>query len=294
MKHSFKFLALTLTTLFFISCNSNEKHVQDNIKMYSETWDHIVNDANLDLINNTNFTEDITLVTSPENIVGIENFKAYYTNFITGFSDIEFTLEDVFGQGDKIVKHWRFKGTHSGDFFGIPATGKKVDVNGVTLVEMKEGKIAKEQDFFDNLVFMQQLGIASSPDNVSIVQGAYNSFAAGDVDSVLATFDPKIVWNEAENFPYADGNPYIGGEAIVNGVFARIGAEWDNFRLTDIQLHDMSNNMVLATGRYQGTYKKNGGVMNVQMAHLWTLKDGKIVAFQQYADTKGVAQVIGK
>ena len=107
-------------------------------------------------------------------------------------------------------------------------------------------------------------------------------------------WDANIVWNEAENFPYADGNPYIGGEAIVNGVFGRIGGEWDNFRLTDLNFHDMSNNMVFVTGRYQGTYKKNGGVMNVQMAHLWTLNNGKAVAFQQFADTKGVAQVIGK
>lgn len=293
MKNSIKLLSLVFT-LILTGCNSNEKHVQDNIKMYADTWDHIVNDANLDLINSTNFTDDIILVMSPENIVGIEAFKDYYSNFITGFSDVEFTLEDVFGQGDKIVKHWRFKGTHSGDFFGIPATGKKVNVDGVTLVEMRDGKIAKEQDFMDNLVFLQQLGIASSPENVSIVEGAYTSFAAGDVDSVLAAFDPNIIWNEAENFPYADGNPYIGGEAIVAGVFARVGTEWDNFHISDLQLHDMSNNMVLATGRYQGTYKKNGATMDVQMAHLWTLKDGKIVAFQQYADTKGVADVIKK
>ena len=132
MKLSIQLLGLALTFLLS-GCNSNEKHVEENIKMYADTWDHIVNDANLDLINNTNFTEDITQVSSPENIIGIEAFKAYYSNFISGFSDIEFTIEDVFGQGDKIVKHWRFKGTHSGDFFGIPATNKKVDIEDKTI-----------------------------------------------------------------------------------------------------------------------------------------------------------------
>jgi len=293
MKLSIKLLGLAL--IFLLSgCNSNEKHVQDNIAMYSKVWDDIINNGNLDAINDSNFDTGITAVMSPENIVGIDAFKDYYSNFVNGFSNKEFTIVDIFGQGDKLVKHWRFKGTNSGEFFGMPATGKDVILEGTTLVEMKDGKIAKEQDFFDNMVFMQQMGIASDPGNVSIVEGAYNSFAAGDVDSVLAAFDPNIVWNEAENFPYADGNPYIGGEAIVNGVFARIGAEWDNFRLTDLAFHDMSNNMVLVTGRYQGTYKKNSGIMNVQMAHLWTLNDGKVVAFQQYADTKGVAKVIGK
>ena len=56
------------------------------------------------------------------------------------------------------MKHWNFKGTHTGDFFGIPATGKKVDIDGVNLVKMKDGKIAQEQDFMDNLLFNQQLG----------------------------------------------------------------------------------------------------------------------------------------
>jgi len=293
MKNSIQLLGLALA-LLLSSCNSNEKHVQDNIAMYTKTWDEIINQGNLDLINDSNFDEGITLVMSPENIVGIEGFKAYYSNFVTGFSNVEFTIEDAFGQGDKIVKHWRFKGTNSGEFFGMAPTNKDVDVDGATLVVMKDGKIAQEQDFFDNLAFMQQLGIASSPDNVSTIQGAYNSFAAGDVESVLATFDPDIVWNEAENFPYADGNPYIGGDAVVSGVFARIGEEWDNFHLVNLKFHDMSNNMVLVTGRYQGTYKKNGKAMDVQMAHLWTLNNGKVVSFQQYADTKGVAKVIGK
>jgi len=289
MKNSIKLLGIAVA-LFLTSCNSNEKHVQNNIKMYSETWDHIINDANLDLINATNFTEDITLVTSPENIVGIEGFKAYYANFITGFSDVEFTLEDVFGQADKIVKHWRFKGTHSGDFFGIPATGNVVDVDGVTLVEMKDGKIAKEQDFFDNMVFLQQLGIVSSSENVGIVDNIYKAFSAGDIPTVLAGMDANIVWNEAEGNDYADGNPYIGPDAVLKGIFERVGAEHEYFKLVDIQLHDMSNNQVLATLRYNGKLKNNGATFDTQVAHLWTLKNGKAVGFQQYVDTKQLAE----
>ena len=58
-----------------------------------------------------------------------------------------------------LVEHWNSKGTHTGNFFGIPATGKNVDIDGVTLVRMKGGKIAEERDFFDNLEFSQQLGL---------------------------------------------------------------------------------------------------------------------------------------
>lgn len=131
----------------------------DNLKMYETTWDKIINQRQINEINETNFDKNITLVTSPENIAGIEAFKDYYNNYLVGFSNVKFTIVDVFGQGDKIVKHWNFKGIHSGEFFGIPATNKEVDIDGVTLVKMKEGKIAQEQDFLDNLEFMQQLGL---------------------------------------------------------------------------------------------------------------------------------------
>ncbi|HEX9601258.1 MAG TPA: ester cyclase, partial [Mariniflexile sp.] len=159
--------------------------------------------------------------------LGIENFKAYYQNFITGFSDIKFTVVDILGQGDKIVKHWNFKGKHTGDFFGMPTTGKSVDIDGVTIAKMKDGKIAQEQDFMDNTVFMQQLGIVSAPENTGIIDNLYKAFGIGDIPSVLAVLDNNVVWNEAEGNAYADGNPYIGPDAVLNGVFARVGSEWD-------------------------------------------------------------------
>ena len=164
-------IAIVLLFLFSIlSCKNEpsadcaksaaaEKQLATNIKMYSTTWDQIINQGKLDLINETNFDKNITLLGGSEKIVGIADFKDYYSNFTTGFTDIKFTIVDVFGQGDKIVKHWNFKGKHTGEFFDIPATGKSVDIDGVTLVLMKDGKIAQEQDFMDNLEFMQQLGI---------------------------------------------------------------------------------------------------------------------------------------
>ena len=292
-----KKLLHSILAIFLIGLSScNDAKLEKNITMYSETWDEIINTGNLDLINDTNFTEDVTLIMSPENIVGIDGFKEYYSNFVTGFSDVEFTMVDVFGQGDKIVKHWRFKGRHSGEFFGMPATGKSVDVEGTTLVKMKDGKIAQEQDFMDNLVFMGQLGIDPflNPNNAMVVQKIYNDFAKGDIPSFQAALDEKVVWNEAENFPFADGNPYIGSDAIAKGVFGPIQSDWEYWNLTDLNLQEMTNNKVLATGRYQAKYKKNGAVINLQMAHLWTLKDGKVISFQQFADTKGIADAMKK
>lgn len=267
--------------------------VAANIEMYSEVWHEIVNEGRFELFNAEHFTEDVVMYAEPENVVGIEAMAAFYKNFITGFSDIEFSINNVFGEGDQLTKHWTFKGKHTGDFFGIPATGNMVSLDGSTITRMSpDGRIAEERDFYDNMAFLAQLGVVSAPGNVAIVDGLYQSFAKGDVPAVLAVMDENIVWNEAENFPYADLNPYNGPEAVLNGVFARIGEEWEYWNLTDIQLHDMSGNMVLATLRYDAKHKLSGKVIDSQTAHLWTLKDGKIIGFQQFTDTKQAAEAV--
>ncbi len=162
----FLLLPIVFTTLF--ACNNSQSDtakettvdsVATNIKMYTNVWDEIINKGKLDMFNDSNFTKNVVMHASPTDVVGIDSARAYYANYLTGFSDISFTIKDVFGMGNKLVKHWNFKGTHTGVFFGIPATNKKVDIDGVTLVRMENGKIAEERDFLDNLEFMQQLGL---------------------------------------------------------------------------------------------------------------------------------------
>jgi steroid delta-isomerase-like uncharacterized protein len=160
------FAGIVATVILFItSCTTPEKKqekaytVEANIKMYSHVWDEIMNKGKLEVFNDSNFTRDVTFHMKPANVVGIDSAKAFYSNFLTGFSNIQFSIKDVFGQGEKLVKHWNFKGTHTGDFFGIPATGKAVDLDGSTIVLMRDGKIAEEQDFYDNMDFMTQLGL---------------------------------------------------------------------------------------------------------------------------------------
>lgn len=284
-----KLIFLTFAILSMASLQAQKSNIKKDIEMYKATWDKIINGRQIDQINDKNFDPNVVLVLSPENIVGIEGVKAYYQNHLTGFSDISFTIVDAFGQDDKIVKHWNFKGKHTGDFFGIPATGKSVDVEGVTLIKMKNGRIAQEHDFMDNMAFFGQLGLISDPNNLTIIDNLYKAFATGDMPAVLGAMDENIVWNEADGNKYADGNPYIGPNAVLEGVFARIGAEHEYFKVKDIQLHEMSDNKILATVRYDAKWK-NGGSYDAQAAHFWTLKDGKIVAFQQYVNTKLLAE----
>lgn len=132
----------------------------------------------------------------------------------------------------------------------------------------------------------------SSRSNAQRIQSLYDSFASGDVPTVLGSFDPNIVWIEADNINYADRNPYRGPQAIAEGIFMRIGQDWNNFRVNVEQLIDGGENVV-ALGRYTATNKNTGQPLNAQFVHVWSLRDGKIVRFQQYADTAQFARVTG-
>lgn len=129
-----------------------------------------------------------------------------------------------------------------------------------------------------------------SQQNVELVQSIYNAFAAGDVGGVLGRMSADIVWNEAENFPYADGNPYIGPAAVASGVFARCIGEWDGFAVDVEELLD-AGETVVARVRYRGTFKATGREQHTQAVHIWRIAHGKAAGFQQYADTLQVARV---
>lgn len=58
-------------------------------------WDEI--QGKLDMFNDSNFTKDVVMHASPSDVVGIDSARAYYSNYITGFSDVVFTIKDVFG-----------------------------------------------------------------------------------------------------------------------------------------------------------------------------------------------------
>lgn len=125
-----------------------------------------------------------------------------------------------------------------------------------------------------------------------LVEGIYAAFAAGDMASFTGALAPDVVWNEAENYPYADRNPYRGAKEIMEGVFGRTAEDWDGFTVRMNDIVDGADRVV-ALGRYEGTHRQTGKQMDVQAAHVWTIAEGKVVRFQQYIDTLGTARAMG-
>jgi ketosteroid isomerase-like protein len=120
--------------------------------------------------------------------------------------------------------------------------------------------------------------------NVDVVRGIYEAFGKGDVPAVLGALDPAVEWWEAEGFIYADGNPYRGPDAVLQGVFARLMSDWDGFAVTPEGVLDAGDTIV-GHGYYTGTHKQTGKAVRAQFAHMFRIRDGKVHRFRQYTDT---------
>lgn len=123
-----------------------------------------------------------------------------------------------------------------------------------------------------------------SAENKQKIEGMYAAFGKGDVPYIIGALDPEVEWWEAENFIYADKNPYVGPQSVLAGVFGRIMQQWEWFTVTPEEVLDAGDTIV-GRGIYAGKYKQTGREVRAQFAHVFKLRDGKVVKFQQYTDT---------
>jgi ketosteroid isomerase-like protein len=274
MKSS-KIIKASIFFLLFLSFACQKNDQKAGVEKMHELYISTIETENLDNLK-VLYTEDATIKNTDGSIVsGLANIKAQYdATFSNGKYNI--TLKTI----DETVldKEYMFV---SGSFVFSKIDEPKVVQSGQFVNTLK--KVNGDWKIYKSYRY----NVPS--DNAAIVNSAYEAFSIGDIPAVLELFDSEIVWNEAESNKLADGNPYIGPDAVLNGVFARLGEDHEYFKLADITLHEMSNNQVLATLRYDAKFKESGKTYNAQAAHLWSLKNGKVVAFQQYVDTKKLA-----
>ena len=121
--------------------------------------------------------------------------------------------------------------------------------------------------------------------NVDLLKQAYADFSTGNVEAVLAVFDPAIVWDECVGMPFMkDAGIFIGPEAIVTNVFMNLPVHFDGFNIAINEIFGADDKVVMA-GYYQGTNKATGNAFKANATHVWTVKNGKITHFFQAVDT---------
>jgi uncharacterized protein len=128
-----------------------------------------------------------------------------------------------------------------------------------------------------------------SQENISVINRIYEAFGQRDFAAVLDLFGPTIEWVAAVNSPLADRSPYRGLDEVREGTLMRIAANFESLMVRVDEIFG-AGDKVVALGFYDGVYKANGKRFQAQVAHIWTLADGKAVKFQQYVDTYQLAE----
>jgi ketosteroid isomerase-like protein len=125
--------------------------------------------------------------------------------------------------------------------------------------------------------------------NKDLVRDTYEASPAQKGERLKAALAADASWTEAAGFPYA--GTYVGFEAIAANVFERLAAEWIDYQ-AEAHTYLEDGDKVAAFGVYSGTYRATGKAMTATFAHLYTLKDGKIVSMEQYIDSAVVRRAM--
>jgi steroid delta-isomerase-like uncharacterized protein len=100
-------------------------------------------------------------------IHGVEGIKHFYGALRDAFPDIHFTIDDQIAQGDRVVTRWTAQATHSGEYQGIPATGKQISIMGIDIDRIANGRVVECWPVMDELGLLQQLDVIPAPGQVS-------------------------------------------------------------------------------------------------------------------------------
>lgn len=104
---------------------------------------------------------------SKDAVTGRAAYKEWATDFrqvtTTGFPDRELVVDALVAEGDLVAKRWTFRGTHTGEYMGVPASGKRIVMSGITIYRIVGSQVRETWWSYDALGMMQQLGVIPAP-----------------------------------------------------------------------------------------------------------------------------------
>ncbi len=129
---------------------------EDNKAIVRHAFEELFNRQNLAVVDESMTSDFIHHGPGTREIRGSEHFKENPLIFLA-FPDIHFTIEDMIAEGDKVVTRWTIRGTHRGEFMGLPPTGNLVTWTGINITRLVDGKGIEDWVEQDTLGLMQQL-----------------------------------------------------------------------------------------------------------------------------------------
>jgi steroid delta-isomerase-like uncharacterized protein len=155
-------------------------------RLYEEVWNERKFDVVDELISSSHAFHDPNVSGSQ---IGPDAYKQQMARFTTAFPDLHFAIEDIVSEKDKLVVSWMISGTHKGEYEGIPPTGKKISVEGITINHIANGKILDSYVSWDALGLMRQLGHAPTFGKTLVARGSHGLKANTiSIDGVIVVY----------------------------------------------------------------------------------------------------------
>ncbi len=136
---------------------------EQNKTLMRRFYDEVVNRGNLDMIDELASPDFVDHEASSGLAGGREDVKQFLSMLRIAFPDLRMNVEDLIAEGDKVVARATMTGTHQGEFAGIAATGKTVNVAAIDIVRFADGKLAEHWGVTDAASLMEQLGALPTP-----------------------------------------------------------------------------------------------------------------------------------
>jgi steroid delta-isomerase-like uncharacterized protein len=127
---------------------------------HEQRWIDGLNQSNLSVAEEVFHSDCVIHINGgPKKDLSLEEFKGMLTGFLMAFPDLHFTLEDQVIDGHKVSSRWHATATHTGPLGELPATGRSVEVGGIIIDHLDNGKVAERWELWDQAAMMQQLGM---------------------------------------------------------------------------------------------------------------------------------------
>jgi steroid delta-isomerase-like uncharacterized protein len=128
---------------------------------YLQKWVDSVNDGNVSVADQVFHPDCIVHINgNAQRDLSVDSFKQMLSGLLGAFPDLHFTINDHFTAADKVTTRWTANGTNTGSFGEMPATGKVVEIEGLIIDQVIDGKVAHRWELWDQMAMMQQLGLA--------------------------------------------------------------------------------------------------------------------------------------
>jgi steroid delta-isomerase-like uncharacterized protein len=136
---------------------------RENKAITRRIFEEVINTGDLSLADQFIAQEMVSHNNPPDAPSGMEGFKHFVTTFRAAFPDLTFTIEDMIAERDKVVARVTMRGTHKGDFMGVPATARGVDMDSIDIMRFADGKVVEHWGQGDVVGLLQQLGAVVPP-----------------------------------------------------------------------------------------------------------------------------------